>query len=182
MTDLAEMDYSRFAVYFNHGKESGPWGSKIQRLAQTAQALGCRVESLDYQGMYDPQARVEKLLASTARGERDLILVGSSMGGYVAAAASAALKPRGLFLMAPALYMADYPLWEPIAQADLLAIVHGWSDEVIPVEHSLRYARIYNAQLTLLPDDHRLVGSLDLLVEIFKVFLRSVAVQAGGNG
>lgn len=27
-------------VIFNHGKESGPWGTKIKVLAKTAEALG----------------------------------------------------------------------------------------------------------------------------------------------
>jgi RimJ/RimL family protein N-acetyltransferase len=173
------MDCSRLAVYFNHGKESGPWGSKIQRLAAAARELDCRVESLDYQGIYDPQSRVDKLLASGARAEKALILVGSSMGGYVAAAASAALQPTGLFLLAPALYMPDYPLPAPEPHASLVTIVHGWRDDVIPVENSFRYARIFAARLFLLPDDHRLVGDLPLLVELFQAFLRSAA--AAGN-
>ena len=35
-------------IYFAHGKESGPWGSKIKRLAGIAEDLGCAVESIDY--------------------------------------------------------------------------------------------------------------------------------------
>lgn len=168
------MEVSRLVIYFSHGKESGPWGSKIQRLAQAGRALGCRVESLDYQGIDDPQLRVDKLLASGAAAESDLILVGSSMGGYVAAAASAALQPRGLFLLAPALYMPGYPLQEPKPAAGQVTIVHGWQDEVIPVENSLRYARTFGSRLILLPDGHRLVGNLALLVDLFQVFLRNV--------
>jgi hypothetical protein len=46
-------------VCFSHGQESGPWGTKIRALADVAHA----VESLDYQGMADPQARARKLSA-----------------------------------------------------------------------------------------------------------------------
>ena len=35
-------------VYFSHGKESGPWGSKIKRLANIAKEHGCSVDSIDY--------------------------------------------------------------------------------------------------------------------------------------
>jgi hypothetical protein len=34
-------------VYFSHGKESGPWGSKIKRLAGIAQQKGYAVDSID---------------------------------------------------------------------------------------------------------------------------------------
>ena len=54
------------AVYFNHGKESGPWGDKITRLADVARGRGFGVVSLDFQGMDDANARVDKLLASDA--------------------------------------------------------------------------------------------------------------------
>ena len=46
------------AVCFSHGQESGPWGTKIQTLAETARAADWAVESLDYQGMADPLERV----------------------------------------------------------------------------------------------------------------------------
>jgi len=32
-------------VYFSHGKESGPWGNKIKRLAAIASEHGCEVGS-----------------------------------------------------------------------------------------------------------------------------------------
>ena len=38
-----------------------------------------------------------------------------------------------------------------------MTIVHGWRDDVIPVENSVRYAKQYNAALHILDGDHRLV-------------------------
>ena len=35
-------------VVFSHGKETGPWGTKIRRLADVAQAAGWQVLSIDY--------------------------------------------------------------------------------------------------------------------------------------
>jgi len=49
-------------VYFSHGKESGPWGTKIKRLAEIARNKGCAVESVDYTDLVDPDLRVERLL------------------------------------------------------------------------------------------------------------------------
>jgi hypothetical protein len=34
-------------VYFSHGKESGPWGSKIQRLASIASEHGYTLHLID---------------------------------------------------------------------------------------------------------------------------------------
>ena len=48
---------------FSHGKDSEPWGSKIAAMAEIAREEGFHVESVDYRGIDDPQARVTRLLA-----------------------------------------------------------------------------------------------------------------------
>ena len=97
-------------IIFSHGKESGPWGSKITALAEIARKSAfpnsIDVESIDYTGTADPDERVELLGKSLNRD--DLVLVGSSMGGYVSAVAAQQYAVRGLFLMAPAFYMPGY--------------------------------------------------------------------------
>lgn len=158
------------AVYFNHGKESGPWGDKITRLAEVARSRGFDVESLDYSGM-DVETRITKLLASNARTVRPLILVGSSMGSHVAAVASASLQPKGLFLLAPAFYIPDFMVQEPVPHADLVTLVHGWNDELIPYENSIRYANKFKAALHLVDSDHRLSSQLPLIAALFDAFL-----------
>ena len=50
-------------VVFSHGKDSEPWGSKIAAMAEIAREEGFHVESVDYRGIDDPQARVTRLLA-----------------------------------------------------------------------------------------------------------------------
>ena len=65
-------------VVFSHGKESGPWGTKIQAMADLVKALGCGVDSIDYQGMADPTDRVNKLIAVCGDIDDSLVLVGSS--------------------------------------------------------------------------------------------------------
>lgn len=164
------------AVYFNHGKESGPWGSKIRRLAEVVKGRNYAVHSIDYQGITDPQQRVEMLVTSAARQADKLILVGTSMGGYVAAAASAVLKPKGLFLLAPAFYVSDYPQPEPDPIAEKIVILHGWEDDVIPVINSIRYAQKFRAQLHILPNGHRLIGELELVLDLFALFLDQLEI------
>ena len=95
-------------VVFSHGKESGPWGSKITTLSNVANDMGFGVESIDYQDLDCPEARLERLKETIAEKCNDVVLVGSSMGGYVSLAAASQISARGVFLMAPALYLPNY--------------------------------------------------------------------------
>ncbi len=92
-------------VVFSHGRDSEPWGSKIAAMAEIARAEGFHVESVDYRGIDDPRERVTRLLAFCKDLRGSLVLAGSSVGGWVSVAASSLLQARGLFLLAPALYM-----------------------------------------------------------------------------
>jgi pimeloyl-ACP methyl ester carboxylesterase len=149
------------AVYFSHGQESGPWGTKIKAMAETVRSLGCRVESVDYQGIADPMARVARLVEECRHVQAPLILVGSSMGGHVATAAAAEVGAVGLFVLAPAYYMEGFEPLTPAAPAIPIVIVHGWRDDVVPVENSIRYAADCLATLHLVNGDHRLTANLD---------------------
>lgn len=164
-------------VVFSHGKESGPWGSKIRALATIATSKGFSVESVNYADLVDPELRVERLQATPLPPHGRLILVGSSMGGYVSTVCSEALKPTGLFLMAPALYLPGYRTQDPSPCAGRTSVVHGWNDDVVPVEHSIRFARRYRAALHILDADHRLNSTLASLCMIFSNFLDEIAAS-----
>lgn len=162
-------------IVFAHGKESGPWGSKIKYLAEVAQSLGYEVESPDYSHTYDPQARVAQLL-NRAPCSPGLVLAGSSMGGYVSAMACTALRPRALFLMAPAFYFEGFDD-EPADCPDDTVVVHGWGDDVVPVERAIRFAQTRRAALHLVDDGHRLQNSLEFLGARLGELLHRVSTQ-----
>ena len=159
-------------VYFSHGKESGPWGTKIKRLAKIAESTGCAVESIDYRDLMDPDQRVERLQQVLAKEEDSFLLVGSSMGGYVSLVTSAAVNAKAIFLMAPALYMPDYEGQQYRSRSSHIEIVHGWSDDVIPVEHSIRYAKEADCTLHLISGDHGLNDSLEVVADLFMQFIQ----------
>jgi alpha/beta superfamily hydrolase len=99
-----------------------------------------------------------------------LLLVGSSLGGHVAAAAATRLNAAALFLLAPAFYMRGFEEYTPQDVAVPTAIVHGWHDAVVPVENSIRWAREHRATLHVLDSDHRLedkIGSICALLRDF---------------
>ena len=163
-TDSAMQDVDKL-VSFAHGKESGPWGIKITRLAEVARARGFAVDSPDYSRTHDPRERVQQLLGQHPRA-KTLVLCGSSMGGYVSAQACATLRPTALFLMAPALY---FPNWdeEPAGIPALAAVAHGWRDDIVPVEAAWRFAQRNRAALHVLDAGHDLNDQLEALCLLF---------------
>ena len=159
-------------VIFSHGKESGPWGTKIKRLSKIAKKYGCEVDSLDYRSYTNPDDRVNQLLNYLKDEEKDFILVGSSMGGYVSLVASEQVHPKAIFLMAPALYLEGYSQQEYPLSCEKIEIVHGWEDEIIPFENSFRYAKNSKCTLNLIRGDHRLTTSLSKIEGLFNEFLK----------
>ena len=164
---------TRPMVVFSHGQESGPWGTKINAMAETARELGCAVDSVDYRGIADPTARVDKLIAYCEPLEGPVILVGSSMGGHVATAAAGTVNAVGLFVLAPAYYMPGYEELTPPAPEIPFLIVHGWGDDVVPVENSIRYAGECAATLHVVDGDHRLTANIDEICDLLRRFIES---------
>lgn len=157
-------------VVFSHGKESGPWGSKITTLSNVAKDMGFAVESIDYRDLDCPEARLERLKETITQKSNDVILVGSSMGGYVSLAAASEVSARGVFLMAPALYMPKYKV-QHYPYDGYVSVVHGWNDDVISIENSMKYAQQQKAQLLLLNDGHRLANSKSVISPFFRNWL-----------
>lgn len=172
-------------VVFSHGRESGPWGSKFKSLAAIAVRLGATVISVDYREhpagvKHDQNAageadrRVGQLLSINPPEHGKLILVGSSMGGYVSTVATARLKVDGLFLLATAFYLNGYDNQDPTPHARRTMIVHGWSDGVVPAQNSIKFARLHQCDLHVLDSDHRLNDALPKIEPLFELFLKQV--------
>ena len=161
-------------VCFSHGKESGPWGSKISSMAKVAEGMGFRVVSIDYRKVGDPEERVKRHLCEFKPGDGLNVLVGSSMGGYVATVASRHYKLDGLFLMAPAFWILGYPEQFPSPYARKTSVVHGLHDQIVPCRNSVEFALKHQAQLHLLDDDHPLSKSIPIICELFRAFLESL--------
>jgi pimeloyl-ACP methyl ester carboxylesterase len=150
-------------------------------MADTARGAGWSVESLDYQGIADPRQRARRLEEWCGGLGAPAVLVGSSMGGFVALSAAARVGARGLFLLAPALYLPGFQEHLPAAPACPTVIVHGWRDEVVPWQGSLRYAEDARARLLMLDGDHRLTACIDLICRELSGFLDELAPARGGG-
>lgn len=164
-------------VIFSHGHLSSPESRKIQVLAPLARERGYAVEALDYRDLRDdPLGRIERLAEHLAGLEEPPILVGSSMGGIVSMAAAERYPVAGLFLLAPALFLEDRlpnmavrECYQPRCQQ--IVLIHGWHDEVIPWQHSLRFSETSSAALHLIDASHQLVDRLSIISALFAEFL-----------
>lgn len=164
-------------VIFSHGHLSGPQSLKIVELEPIARSAGFDTLAIDYRDQRDdPVARADRLI-EVVRGQAvKPVLVGSSMGGWVAMHAAETVPVAGLFMMAPALFLEDRipsgvvpASYAP--RSNRLAVIHGWHDDTIPWQHSLRFAEANNAALHLLDSDHRLESALPELKAIFRQFI-----------
>lgn len=162
-------------VIYNHGKDSIPWGEKPMALAEVSKRCGFTFISPDYQASNDPDLRVKQLLAMDLSAYQDIVLVGSSMGAYVVTVASEIIRPKGLFLIAPAFYLPGYQCTEFKPHAERIEVFHGWQDDVVPPENVWRFCRQHCACLHMLDADHRLLSILSLMTAAFERFLSSGA-------
>lgn len=160
-------------IVFSHGKESGPEGKKIQALMHIAQSRNIPSVSLDYRFSQDPEKRIEYLLQYASTCSDNLVLVGSSMGGYVSIQVSALRQVRALFLMAPAVYLPGYA-GDPALKVDPMVVVHGLRDDIVPVENAVRFALKHKSELFLVDAEHPLRDQIPFLCTLFERFLDKV--------
>ena len=62
-----------------------------------------------------------------------------------------------------------------------ICIVHGWHDDVVPVDNSIRFARQCDAELHLIDSDHRLTDNVVEIVAYLKRFIRTVTGELQEN-
>lgn len=144
---------ARDPVIFIHGQESSSQGTKGLFFREHFPEMIIP----DFTGAV--ATRMSKL-NEILSGKRGVIMIGSSLGGLMAALY--AFQNRGrikkLILLAPAL---NLPEFTPYLRETLLLpvyVFHGRDDELIPVQQIQKIAKTVFANLTftLLDDDHRL--------------------------
>jgi predicted alpha/beta hydrolase family esterase len=175
-------------VIICHGKESSPESSKLKLIQQIANEAGHNVEVPDFRpDGTNPEDRLKHLLC--LEFEDPTILVGSSMGGWTALAASETKDVYGMYLLAPAFGLDNYPSVNP--RVPNVKIVHGLSDVVVPVENSIRLMRSFSQnpkyvmdgvrELSIVEDNHRLENSIQFLNKDFQAFLTHCTAWYAGE-
>lgn len=146
------------AVIFIHGQDSSSRTYKAELLR--AARPGALVP--DFSGdLAARMAQLEPLLAA----RESWVLVGSSMGGLMAAlwACAHPARVRRLVLLAPAIHLPEFAS-PPPAPVDLPAVIyHGTRDTVVPIAPVRTIAEQTFRDLTFhsVDDDHRLHATAD---------------------
>jgi hypothetical protein len=52
--------------------------------------------------------------------------------------------------------------------------VHGWHDDIVPVENSIRWAREHQAALHILDSNHRLEDRIEAICSLLRAFLTAL--------
>ena len=167
-------DRGEALVVFSHGKESGPHGNKISSMRSIAEDLGFSTVSLDYTKCSNEMERVDLLKSFLRKQKQKLVLVGSSMGGYVSATVANEIELEGLFLLCPAVYHYEFTQQFYAPKTMNIALVHGWEDDIILPQSSIDFAREHKAELLLVQDGHRLKNALPSILPWFKSFLEDL--------
>ncbi|UJF24518.1 alpha/beta fold hydrolase [Suttonella sp. R2A3] len=163
-------------IILSHGRGSSANAKKMVYLARSAEQLGHTTHRVNDSDTQDPDERLKRLIHLVEPLEEPIVLLGSSMGGYTSIlAAKHCQQLKGVFLIAPALFVPRYTNQRyPLDLDAPISIVHGWDDEVILYEHSVRYARQTNASLHLIAGDHMLHDAMPTLSTLFTQFLQDI--------
>lgn len=176
--DNAAMKPKPFLI-LSHGLESGPEATKVSALAAIAEPLGFRSVRPDYRDL-DAARDVKRIdervarLKQHAHAGEPVVLAGSSLGAFISGFASLELNCIGLFLIALPLAIPGYARRFDAARVPT-AFVHGWDDELCPVDETIAFARARGDAITLVRDDHRLSAHVDFVAEQFRQFLGQFA-------
>jgi predicted alpha/beta-hydrolase family hydrolase len=174
----------RGPIILSHGSDSGPDATKVSVLAALAESLGWRTQRPDYRaddalghaGSVAP--RIARLHAAIAACEAPPVLVGSSMGAFVSGLASLEAPVAGLFLLATPETIPGYEVAFDLREDVPTLLIHGWRDEVCPLDEVYASAGRRQLPLLVLDDDHRLGASVDRIAHQFRLFLEQLAVAA----
>lgn len=162
-------------VILSHGLESGPHATKVSALATAAEALGWASIRPDYRDIDATrdraavEARIARAVAA-APAQGRVVFAGSSMGALVSGYASLQRSCEALFLMALPVGMKGHD-FEFKAASVPTVLVHGWRDELCPVNAVIEFARERGDTLHLVDDDHRLTAHVGYCAEAFRQLL-----------
>lgn len=162
-------------LVLSHGLHSSPDATKVSALATVGESLGFASVRPDYRDL-DVSGDVRRIderiarLVEHAPKDAPVILAGSSMGAFVSGFASLELNCVGLFLMALPVAIPGYARRFDAKRVPT-ALVHGWADELCPVDAAIAFAGAREDEIVLVRDDHRLSNHVGFVAARFGEFL-----------
>ncbi|MCK9425996.1 MAG: hypothetical protein M0Q21_08170 [Ignavibacteriaceae bacterium] len=199
------MQNSIITVIYSHGRFGSPWyGFKIEALRPVALKMGINMISIRYPEDMPIEEMEDKLfnvIKDDVNVPGDLVLLSSSRGAYISTRISQkvityfeneevrmdddkTLPKRhllGQFLIAPAFYIKPeyYPDQNPTPASSIkTTIVHGFDDNVIASENSIKFSKLFKSQLYLIEGGHRLNSQRARLCLLFESFLTDILTSS----
>lgn len=169
-------------LVLSHGLESGPDATKVSALAKVADEFGLHSVRPDFRDLDASRdvrridERIARVLQHVPADASPVILAGSSMGAFTSGLASLQAPCIGLFLIALPIEIAGYARRFDAARVPT-ALVHGWDDELCPVDAAVEFARMRGDAITLVRDDHRLSAHVDFVAAQFRLFLHQFVLE-----
>jgi len=168
-------------IILSHGSDSGPDATKVSALAALAGSLGWTTVRPDYReddalghaGCVEP--RLARLARAIANSPAPPILVGSSMGAFVSGLASLQVPVAGVFLLALPARIPGYARAFDLARGVPAFMIHGYADDVCPVDEAFAFGRSHAIPMLLVEDDHRLGNAMAGIETTFRRFLEGLA-------
>ena len=119
----------------------------------------------------EPRARIAKLVDFCKELAGDLVLVGSSVGGYVSVASASLLHARGVFLMARRSTWMGCLNCGPASSTAPRPWSTGGETRWCLTSTACDLAQTYHTALHLLESDHRLHNQIRVIQYLFEYFL-----------
>ncbi len=170
-------------LYYIHGYQSSPNSTKGTLFRKTLDAKAIRYQDSKPEDLVISDCM--RNIAKEIRDDEDVTLIGSSFGGFLAAKIALEYSNvKKLVLLNPAIIppsedvrelagipsrirceMQDRQLFDKRMDAKI-SIVIGTEDDVIPLRWIIEFAKIQEATIKFLHDDHSFTRSLNRLLDI----------------
>lgn len=171
-------------IYYIHGYQSEPNSKKGLILKEKLGAIPIKYRDCEPEDIVIEDC-VNRIIEQI-KDDEDAILIGSSLGGLLAAKVAKKKKVKQLILLNPAIIPGNFDInrIEGIPKRILkemqdkelfkskidtkISIIVGTKDDLIPNDFALEFAKAQRADLIFLEDDHSLTKSLEKLPDIIK--------------
>ena len=169
-------------LYYIHGYQSDPTSTKGTLFNKTLHAKAIKYRDGKPEDLLI--ADCLRRIADVIKDDNEVVLIGSSLGGFLAAKTALSHPVKHLILLNPAIIpttvditkiqdmpqrilfdMKDDNLFEK-KMASEITILRGTKDDVVPDEWVLAFAKAQEATIRLFNDDHSFTHHMTQLPEI----------------
>jgi len=175
-------------MYYIHGYLSGPDGSKGALLKEKLGVIPLKYRDCEPEDLVIANCLSE--IKKKISYDKHPILIGSSLGGFLAANTALDNNVSTLILLNPAVIPPDVDITqiEDMPQRILgdmqeerlfsekinskIVIFVGTNDEVVPNRWSIDFAKVQEAEIHFFHDDHRFSSNLNKFPEIIRSILK----------